>query len=535
MSFPLEKTPGVSQLVLDYLTDWAKVKNFFTGDFRNWENYKHVADRVIVQKRPFKKELIEILTAQNTNFNCGRTTLENISKLSDPETLVVATGQQVGLFSGPLYTIYKALTTVKLARELSIRMQTTVLPVFYLVSEDHDFDEVKWCGYIDRDNRYKTLVYEAHDKTDRSPVSQIDLDNSVSTLIAQFAGSIVDTEYKDEILNSLGECYKPGEKYVTAFARWFTRLFEKYGIILFDSSDSRFKPFVKDVFAKELTEQISIKVLQKTGQELTGKGYHTQISVQPDRPNVFILKDGRHSLRLEGNEYVNMFSGEKYSVDELLQRPERLSPKAALRPLVQDTLFPTIAYVGGPGEIAYWAQLKGLYEAMELQMPIVFPRAGFTLIEPKIKRHLEKFAMNPEQFIIDRQGSVHETLSSRIPEDIKERFVNIQANLSQDLKLLSEKIIKSEPSMKTVIGKTASGIEKQIDMLEQKVIKAVEQRDRIVSEQIKAISENLLPEKTLQERKLNILPYLIKYGRSLLDRLYDAVAPENIEHKMMEL
>ncbi|MBN2411283.1 bacillithiol biosynthesis cysteine-adding enzyme BshC [candidate division KSB1 bacterium] len=535
MSFPPEKTPGISQLVVDYLTDWEKVKKFFTGDFRNLENYRHIADNVLLTKRPFKKELTKILTEQNTNFGCERTTLENISKLSEPETLVVATGQQVGLFSGPLYTIYKALTTIKLARELSIRMRTTVLPVFYLVSEDHDFDEVKWTGYIDRDNRYKKLVYEAQNRSDRSPVSQIDLDNSISTLITQFADSIVDTEYKDEILNSLGECYKPGVKYVIAFARWFTRLFEKYGIILFDSSDSRFKPFVKDVFAKELKEQISIKVLQKAGQELTDRGYHTQISVQPDRPNVFTLKDGRHSLQLQENEYINMFSGEKYTVDVLLQHPELLSPKAALRPLVQDTLFPTVAYVGGPGEIAYWAQLKGLYKAMALQMPIVFPRAGFTLIEPKIKRHFEKFALIPEQFIIDRQGSIEKALSAYVPEDIKERFVNIQANLSHDLKLLREKIIKSEPSMKTVIEKTESGIEKQIDMMEQKVMKAVEQREQIISEQIRTISENLLPENTLQERKLNILPYLIKYGRSLLDRLYDAVDPENIEHKMMEL
>jgi len=535
MSISAQKMPGFSQLVIDYLTDQQKVKNFFAGDFRDWQSYKRVAEKVLKIQRPFKADLIEILTEQNISFGCGPKTLENISRLKDPETLVVATGQQVGLFSGPLYTIYKALTTIKLARELTDRLGVPVLPVFYLVSEDHDLDEVKWCGYIDRDNQYNTLIYDAQESTNRSPVSDIELDDSISSLIARFAESVFDTEFKDGLLTFVRECYKPGEKYHIAFARWFTRLFEKYGIILFDSADERYKPFVEHIFAKELTELVSIKALQKTNQELTDRGYHTQIAVQPDRPNVFILKDGRHSLRQQGEKYINMFSGESYTIEELLAQPERLSPKAALRPLVQDTLFPTVAYVGGPGEIAYWAQLKRLYEAMHLHMPVVCPRAGFTLIEPKIKRHLEKFALAPEHVITDRQGSIDKTLSSYIPADIKDRFTNIQSNLSHDLKLLSEKIINSEPSMKTVIEKTAAGIEKQIDMMEQKVMKAVEQRDRVVSEQLRTISENLLPEKNLQERKVNILPYLIKYGPTLLDRLYEAVDTAVFEHKMMEL
>jgi len=535
MSISAEKMPGFSQLVIDYLTDQQKLKNFFTGDYRDRQSYKRIAEKVIKTQRPFKADLIEILTEQNISFGCGQTTLENISGLNDPETLVVATGQQVGLFSGPLYTIYKALTTIKLAHELSSRMKVTVLPVFYLVSEDHDLDEVKWCGYIDRNNQYNTLIYDAQKSTNRTPVSDIELDDSISSLIARFAESVFDTEYKQELLTFLRECYEPGVKYHIAFARWFTRLFEKYGIILFDSSDGRYKPFVKHIFTKELTELASINALQKTNQELTDRGYHTQIAVQPDRPNVFILKDGRHSLRQQGNKYINMFSGESYTVEDILAHPERLSPKAALRPLVQDTLFPTVAYVGGPGEIAYWAQLKGLYAAMQLHMPVVCPRAGFTLIEPKIKRHLEKFALAPEHVITDPRDSIDKTLSSYIPADIKDRFTNIQSNLSHDLKLLSEKIIKSEPSMKTVIEKTAAGIEKQIEMMEQKVIKAVEQRDQIVSEQLRAISDNLIPEKTLQERKVNILPYLIKYGPTLLDRLYDAVDTAAFEHKMMEL
>ncbi|NIA32104.1 MAG: bacillithiol biosynthesis cysteine-adding enzyme BshC [Actinobacteria bacterium] len=362
MEIPNKKLPGLSQLARDYLSRFEKVQNFFSADFRKWEKYNLLANKVRAISRPHTQELIALLIAQNKEFNCDARTLKNIERLGDSNALVIATGQQVGLFSGPLYTVYKALTTIKLAQELERRLHLPVLSLFYLVSEDHDFAEVQWAGVVDKSNHFADIRYEPSGRQDRMPVSQIILDESINEKIHSFSGMLPETEFKQDIFADLKKCYQPGTAFHTAFARWFQKLFSGYGIILFDSADERYKKYVQHIFAKELVKNITAKCLQKTNTELLSQGYHTQIPVHKDRPGLFILQNGRHSLQREGEKLRNMHSGDLFDANALLQRPEKLSPKAVLRPIVEDTLFPTIAYVGGPGEIAYWAQLKDLYK-----------------------------------------------------------------------------------------------------------------------------------------------------------------------------
>ncbi|NOY61213.1 MAG: bacillithiol biosynthesis cysteine-adding enzyme BshC [Calditrichaeota bacterium] len=369
MEISNKELPGLSQLTRDYLSRFNNVKKFFAADFRNWYEYKLLAGKVHTVSRPHSDDLIALLIEQNKKFDCGAQTLQNIEQLRNKNTLVVATGQQVGLFAGPLYTVYKALTTIKLARELEQRLHLPVLPLFYLVSEDHDFAEVQWAGVVDKSNHFADIRYEPPEKYDRMPVSQIILDESINEKIDSFAEMLPETEFKKDVIAGLKTCYQPGTAFHTAFARWFQKLFSGYGIILFDSADERYKKYARHIFAKELAENVTSKCLQKTNSELIRQGYHAQIPVHKDRPGLFILQNGRHSLQREGEKFRNMHSGELFDVNALLQQTENLSPKAVLRPIVEDTLFPTIAYVGGPGEIAYWAQLKDVYKAFDLPMP----------------------------------------------------------------------------------------------------------------------------------------------------------------------
>lgn len=535
MTLASDKIPGLSKLAADYLAAPDKCQLFFNGDYRHWDEYKRVAERAVKTPRPFMPDFIEILTEQNKSFGCSQDTLNQITALRRPDTLVVATGQQTGLFSGPLYTIYKALTTIKLARELSARLGVTVLPIFYLVSEDHDFIEVSGCGYIDKENKYTTLHYQPDALAERSPVAHVTLEHKITDLVTQFTDSLADSEFKSGIFTALRECYTPGSAYHTAFARWFTRLFTGYGIILFDAADPRYKPFVAPVFARELQENITVAAMQQTGAELEQAGYHQQLAVQPGRPAVFMLKNGRHSLQHEGADYKLLSTGETFTIADLLRKPQNLSPKAALRPLIQDALFPTVAYVGGPGEIAYWAQLKRVYAALNLTMPVVYPRAAFTLVEPKIQRHLQRFALTAQDCIADPQGAAERVMRAMLPTEMTQQFESVKSNLQRDLQALREKIVVSEPTLQPVVDKTLLSITGQIEGLENKVMKAVEQRGDVAAGQVRAVMENLAPGQSLQERKLNITPYLVKYNWSLLDTLYQAVAIGTFQHKIIEL
>ena len=265
MKIPIKDLPGLSQLARDYLSRFEKVENFFSADFRNWNEYKLLAKKIHTVSRPHADDLIALLIEQNKKFNCGAQTLQNIEQLRNKNALVVATGQQVGLFAGPLYTVYKALTTIKLAQELEQRLHLPVLPLFYLVSEDHDFTEVQWAGVIDKANHFANIRYEPSEKQDRMPVSQVILDESINEKIDSFAEMLSETEFKKDIFNSLKTCYQPGIAFHTAFALWFQKLFNRYGIILFDSADKRYKKYMQHIFEKELAENITAKCLQKIG------------------------------------------------------------------------------------------------------------------------------------------------------------------------------------------------------------------------------------------------------------------------------
>lgn len=531
----LDNILGVSQLTKDYLNSFEKVSSFFAGDYKDWGVYPQKAVDVQNVDRPFRKEFVDILLSQNQKFVAGEKTFENIKKLSNSKTLVVATGQQVGLFSGPLYTIYKALTTIKLAHKLSLQLETDVVPVFYIVSEDHDFAEVQWAGFVDKTNAFKKLVYDSPQKQERAPVADITLFSNISNLLNEFQDILNLTEFSGEILNFLKECYSPETKFHVAFAKWFQKLFHKYGIVIFDSADKSVKKFVKSVFERELKEQITFSAMEKTNKELLQKGYHIQIPAIANRPALFILENGRHSLQGDGKTFINKNSNKEYFVEDILENPQNLSPKAPLRTIVEDVLFPTIAYVGGPGEINYWAQLKGVYEKFEVPMPVVFPRAGFTLIEPKIKRLLDKFNIQIEKFLQDKDNVLKSLSRELLPEGLADLFLEMEQSVI-DKFIPLEKVIKNiDPTLQNVHSKALQNIKNQLSMLQQKTLKAVQNKELVVTEQIKTLSENLLPENTLQERKLNILNYLNKYDFTLLDRLYDEIDLDNPGHKIVEL
>ena len=533
MMIPIESLPDTTRLYRDYISDFARLSAFFDGDYRDQNAYRQKAEQVFNASHPVK-ELVSILDAQNRAWGCSEKTLENIARLQHDKALAVVTGQQVGLFTGPLYTIYKALTTIKFADHLTQMLSTPVVPVFYLVSEDHDFNEVQWAGYVDQQNMYKKAVYSSQ-TDERKPVYKFILNETIKSTVAEMAASLPSTEFKEDIFASLAKCYAPGKSFVDAFACWFTKIFSSFGVVILDSSDVRLKCLIKTVFEKELANQITEKEISITMQKLEALGYHSQLSVQKGRPAVFILEDGRHSLEKTSDGFRNLHSGQIFGQEELVRNCQKLSPKAALRTIAQDSLLPTIAYVGGPGEIAYWGQLKSVYQAFDLPMPIVIPRAGFTLLEAKIKRHLEKFRLDVRDLFADREKAFKSALKSLMPADLDQQIQTSRQKIASEFGLLAQKMLAIEPTLESALEKTESNVASQLGIMEQKVVRAIRDREKIVAQQLETISHNIFPDDSLQERKLNILPFLVRHNWSIIQKIYEEIGITEFEHKILEL
>lgn len=536
MFLSYNRLPGLSDLAKDYFLSYEKVQIFYAGDYRDKHQVEKVATQVQKAARADRKKVIEILIDQNQSFYCGQKTSENLERLKNDDALAVVTGQQVGLFGGPLYTLYKAFTTVKLAQSLSEKLNVPVVPVFYLVSEDHDFAEVQWCGFIDLQNHFAKISFvPAKTYGKRTPVSEIILEKHIHNLIEEITSKTPDTEFKIPVIEELKKCYAPNVSFAHAFARWFSKLLTEYGVIFLDAMDSRFKHMVAHVYEQELRENLSTKPILAANDQLIAHGYHTQLSVHRQRPHVFILRHGRHSLEKTEGGYRNLSTGEVLSEDDLLAHPEQLSPKAALRPVVQDTLLPTIAYVGGPAEIAYWGQLKGVYEAFSLPMPVVVPRAGFTLVEPKIRRHLHKFNLSLESFLSEGESALRQVHNAIVPGDIRNMINNLKQTWNSQWQQLRTRVLQIEQTLQGPLDKTENQISGGIAQLEQKITRAIQDRDKIMTEQLQATREHLMPADTLQERKLNATPFLFKYNWNFMDIIYHAIDIERLEHQIVEL
>ena len=536
MNIPPKKIPGLNPLVLDYLTCYEKIAPFYSGYFQRPQSFHSVAKQRYRIALKSRDELVAVLQDQNTRFGCGERTMHNIEKLAAPRSLAVVTGQQAGLFSGPLYTVYKALTTVKLAQKLSQKLKTHVVPVFYLVSEDHDFKEVRWVKIIDQSNNVIRFEYDSR-TPERTPVCRIMLDETINHMIERVAETLSITEFSEMVFAALKNCYRPGLSFSDAFACWMCRLVKQYGVVLLDASDPRIKLLVGDVFETELIHNSpSNQIAASTGKMLQELGYHEQIRINPQRPNLFILDQGRHSIERRGEEFVNLGNGSFFDASKAVrEHPEHFSPKALLRPIVQDSLLPTVAYVGGPSEIAYFAQLKGVYKIFGLHMPVVFPRAGFTIVEVKIQRHLQRLNLEAFDFAQGFKKVLHQVMREKLPPELEKRVTKARGNIKEEWRRLAEVTQQIEPTLQATLDKASTRVSHQLNGIEQKLLNALRKREKVVEDQLFATYNNLFPDGGLQERQLNILPYLVKYGWGLIDRIFDEIDLDSVDHKILEL
>ena len=536
---PLKQLPTVSPLTYDYHYHFNKVAKYYNGDFRDLATLQTHMDRVGARDYP-REPVSAILKEQNEAYGCDRSTMDNITKLIDRKTCAVVTGQQVGLFSGPLYTIYKAITAIKLAEYLSQNAGEPVVPIFWLASDDHDFAEINHVDLLNQANQVTRVSYDPPASSTRIPAADILLTQDIVTCIQAFDAATQDSEFKQSVLSHLSAAYRAGESIATAFACWLTRLFKPYGLIIIDASHPDLKKLGAKVFRTEIQDgsPSTVRALESS-QDLQQSGYKAQVGVHAGILNLFYGERERQSIHVQDGQYHIKGTPGAFTrqalLDLLESNPQRFSPNVLLRPLYQDALLPTVAYVGGPAEIAYFAQMKGIYDSFGMHMPVLYPRKTVTILEKKIDTVLTNYQLRVQDVWRTDDKLINEAVQKNIPVAIDESIGLAATHLAGDFEAIKEQVMAFDASLEKTVDMSLGKMNQQLEFLRKKVLKTAKQRDAIITQQLSKAMHNLYPNNHLQERVFNITPLLMKYGYGLMEQLYQAIDIDSYDHQIIKL
>ena len=532
---------GFSRLFVDYVTNYSRVKDFFAGDYRDENHWRSHLEKVS-RRTIDRSALVQVLLNQNRDYHCGVKTLANIDLLLNENTVAVITGQQVGLFSGPLYALYKTLTALKLAEHLSQKYpEYNFVPVFWLEGEDHDIEEVSSFTFFNSSNELLHLKYQYEDKSggkNIGAVGELNFDDSIVSLFDDLRQKLLPTEYSQKVIELFETAYQKGMTFSRAFVHLFSVLLEDSGLIFFDPHNSSTKKILFPIFEQELKNVSRTCQLIVTQSELVEQQYHAQ--VKPRSVNLFMFHNGgRYALEPHPDGFSLKGTRKTFSIDEILgflhTDPNMFSPNVVLRPICQDYIFPTVAYVAGPSEVAYFAQFKLLYEHFGIPEPIIYPRASATIVEERIRKVIEKFSLQIEDFFGDidfLKGRVANTISDF---KVEELFSNTFGTVSESLTSLKGGLESIDPTLVPAMENTLNRMQAALDSLKEKTIAAQKRQHDISLRQLDKVSINLFPNSNLQEREINLVYYLNKYGLEFLRWLRGEIVIDKFMHQIINI
>jgi len=512
--------PHVSRLFLDYLYHFERLSSFYSHPPLEEASFQESAATL-----DFPDQKREVLVRALGVHNRGNPALDSLARAG---TVAVVTGQQVGLFSGPAYTIYKALTAVRLARRLSERGIPAV-PVFWLATEDHDFAEVGHCWVFD--NSHSPVRLDAGGDGDGTqPAGCVSITASpVEPLRAALAGF----PHGEEVAAMAGDAYQEGATFGEAFRKLLQSLLPDLGLLYLDPMLPEIRALTAPLIrtALEAAPDLSEALLVRT-RELERLGYHGQVHVAPDTSLVFALEGGRRlALKRNGREYLG--GGRRFSTRELMDRAETLSPNALLRPVVQDSILPTVAYVGGPAELAYLAQAQAIYQVLLGRMPVAVSRAGFTLLDGRSAKLMRRYQLGLPDFYHGLEPLRERMAHAITPPALLHQIEQTKAAVSAALDPLEHALGAFDVTLREAFQKSRSKIEYQIAKTARKAARQALVRDQRAAADAAYLYGLIYPGKQLQERVYSILPFLARHGLELVPALYENVSLECPGHRLM--
>jgi bacillithiol synthase len=479
-----------------------------------------------------------MLVRQNQTFGAPPEAIAAAESLADSQSVCVFTGQQAGLFTGPLYTIYKAVTILNWTKRLKETLKRPVVPIFWIASDDHDFEEIRWAALPNKQNQIQRLSLEIPGLIPRAPASQITLGEGIKALLGEFWDAQIATEFTPAVREAMESYYDPASTISDAFARLMSRLFGKHGLVMFDPSDPEAKKLCAPLFAEEIARhQATAAALAEIGQRLEESGYHRQVEHPEGHTHLFHVHEGRHAIRVTDGQLWTDPEGTPQSTEtwgsRLREHPEAFSPGVLLRPVAQSYLFPVIAVVCGPSEIAYWAQSRALFDRFDVTMPIVLPRMTATILERKIQSGVESLGHEITEFFGDIEALINRHFEKSFPSDLTDQFDTEKQKTLDGLARLKSVVVGFEPTLERTFEVDAGKIAATWDHLEDKVFQAHKRRGDEIRARFYKLAVHLRPEGRPQERIFNIVYYINKYGFGFTERIMEQLPVGAPDHRII--
>ena len=507
----IRRFPWIRKLAADYAFQFSSLASFYSGDPASSQSWSRAIKRAQTHPRP-RAELADIIAAQQARRNAPAEAQHAAALLADPCSVAIVTGQQAGLFGGPLFTLYKALTAAQLARRVAAEHHVPAVAVFWVEAEDHDWDEVSACQVWDGEFQRRSIQLPPPPGAGQAPVGTIRFGDDIGAAIDQLAATLPHTEFTASLLDDLRTTYATGVGVADAFARWMERLTGELGVVVFDCSDPAAKPLAGPVFAHEIQHAgRTWQLAGEAGEQLATSGYHAQVSGS--------AQNGAALFRLDGARTAIRAGEAAGLTNDVRTRPETFSPNVLLRPIVEDALFPTACYVSGPNELAYLGQLKRVYEDFSIPMPLFFPRLSATVLDSAGARFLAKYDLPLEALQAQDEAALNRLLAASLPDSVDRALGQAEESIETSMAALIASLPTIDATLEGAGKSTLGKLRHELSALRGKVISAAKKRDETLRRQFLRAQVQAFPDGLPQERAISSIALLNRYGPALVQSL----------------
>ncbi|HEX6324075.1 MAG TPA: bacillithiol biosynthesis cysteine-adding enzyme BshC [Vicinamibacterales bacterium] len=503
--------PGSSPFVRAYTRAFDSISPLFAGNPADPSAWRAAIRRAQAVPRD-REPIAAVIRAQLERRDAPAEARAMAGRLSDPAAVTIVTGQQAGAFGGPLYTLLKAVTTLQLARRIEAQHGVPVVPVFWADGEDHDWQEIRAASVITGGGELAEIAMPPFDGAGERRSGDIMLDARVNEVVDALFAALPSTGFSGDLRGAIARCYEPGRSMAEAYARFIEHLLGRHGLVVFESADAAAKPPARDLFAEELRHPgRSSRLAAAAGERSRALGFPPQVAPVEGSAALFQLTPARDAIRVP-------FDGEALA-GEALAHPERFSPNVLLRPIVQDWIFPNIAYVAGPGELAYHGQLEGIYKAFGVPRPLLYPRASATLLDARALRFLDRHAMPLASLARPDETALNQLIETSLPGEARAALVDAAEAIGERWNALAAALPQVDPTLEGAARGSLKRLQHEIDTLQWKTVRAVKRREGDMRRQFRHAQQLAFPRGTPQERVLGVVYFANQYGPALVDKL----------------
>lgn len=516
-----------SKLLDDYIHHYDRISSFFVYDYHNKSAYQERLAHL--NERKFDRDkIVDYLFEYNRAFHPHPKVLENIEKLRNKDAVAVVAGQQAGLFTGPVYTVHKCISILKFAELQEKELGVPVVPIFWVAGEDHDFDEVNHVHIIEQDRTRKLKFKMA--EAGQNSVSLLPVDQEKLVQWAKDAfQAFGETQFTESLLEDVITKAKASTTIVDFFSAMIHEYFGQYGLVLMDSGDKRLRKLESQHFVKMIknNEAIAETVTHQLS-SLNDHGYSVALDQKLASANLFYHENGERVLleRSAQGTFVNDTKGISLTREQLLntaqQNPEKLSNNVVTRPLMQESLLPTLAFIGGPGEVAYWSALKGAFETMGMLMPPVLPRIRITMIDDKTKTWLGVKGLGIDDVLKGDWDQLRGNwLNDQHEWDVEGVYSQVSSNVENALRPLYQLAGDVKPTFNDLTVKNKKYIDEQLGFMKKAIERELKLRYDVELRKFDRVKAGLAPNGNLQERTWCLYYFLNYWGPDLITRLME--------------